>query len=110
MKIETLNDLIEFLTKLRDEQDLGSVRVKREVVVQNENDEWITSRYEPLDTNHIKVTEWDDETDLPDDEGDYLKEPDDLREIHFTTGMDWLDSYPELEEEYGDPDEDGECW
>lgn len=111
-KLETLNDLIEYLIELRDEQDLGNVRVKREVVMQNENDEWITSRYEPLETRHIQTTIWDTTTDLPDEEGNYLKEPDDLREIHFTAGCDWLDYYPELEDE--DSDEYGgdgdECW
>ena len=42
-KLETLNDLIDYLIELRDEQDLGNVRVKREVVIQGPEDEWITS-------------------------------------------------------------------
>ena len=109
-KLETLNELIDYLIELRDSQDLGNIRVKREVVMQNENDEWVTSRYEPLRTDNIRVTEWDEETDLPDEEGNYLKEPSDLREIHFLAGCDWIDGYPELEDEYSDEDEDGECW
>lgn len=108
-ELKTLNDLIDYLIELRDSQDLGSVRVKREVVMQDGDDRWITTRYEPLQTSHISVTEWDDETDLPDDDGNYLKEPEDLREIHFDTGMDWLNDYPELSD-YLDEDEDGECW
>lgn len=108
-KLETLNDLIDYLIELRDEQDLGGVRVKREVVIQGPEDEWITSRYEPLCTDHIKVDDWDEDTDLPDDDGNYLKAPDDLREIHFDAGMDWISDYPELEADYCDED-DGECW
>ena len=103
--LKTLNELIDYLIELRDKQGLGDVRVKREVIMQNGNDEWITSRYEPLNPDHIKVTTWDDETDIPDEDGNYLTEPDDLREIHFTAGCDWLDDYPEFNEEYGD-DED----
>jgi hypothetical protein len=74
--------------------------------MQNENDEWITSRYEPLYTDHIKLTEWDEETDLPDEDGNYLEEPSDLREIHFITGCDWLDDYPEFEGNYDEDDQD----
>ena len=56
------------------------------------------------------MDEWDEDTDLPDDDGNYLKTPDDLREIHFNAGMDWISDYPELEADYCDEDEDGECW
>lgn len=113
--LENLNELIDYLIELRDKEGLGKLRVKREVVMQNENDEWVTSRYEPLTTDHIRITDWDDETDLPDEEGNYLKEPEELKEIHFLAGADWLDCYEEFEDEYDDNDYyykegDSECY
>ena len=107
-KLETLNDLINYLIELRDEQGLGDVRVKREVIMHN--DDWITSRYEPLFSDHIILTEWNEETDVPDEEGNHLKEPSDRREIHFTAGCDWMDDYPELCGDYDDDSEFNETY
>ena len=105
-ELKNLNELIDYLIELRDKEGLGEARVKREVVMQDENNEWLT-RYEPLCTDYIKVTKWNNEIDLPDENGNYLKEPSDLIEIHFLSECDWIDDYYELSDDYPeDEDED----